>query len=267
MAERPKLPLETEAAIEREREKILELANNAYLLVFQSDLARSLRILQGSSHPLSQFTKPASLKLELRRYSSALFDAEARHYAKHASSEYQMRLWLHDLALCIENEVTQEVQKHSAAHDFHCTASERRQAIVDGLRERGEHWIKVAETDTAAIIARSKVLFAQAEEVLAKFDAPCASIVPLQAMQSQSQPPQTIQETRFQKRAEWTRTRLRERGWDHNDPFRFGGPDRKTILKILSGKAVKEETLDRLVTALNKSKKAPGVKLLDIPND
>jgi hypothetical protein len=73
--------------------------------------------------------------------------------------------------------------------------------------------------------------------------------------------------SRFAKRSEWTRTRLRERGWDHNDPHRHSGPDRKTMLKILAGEEVKEETLDKLVTSLNKKKTGPTVSLLDVPNE
>ncbi len=95
MAERPILPLEAQAAIEHERERILESAYGTYHLVFQRDIGITQRILQGSS--VSQLRKPASLKLELKRYSSALFDAEARHYAKHARSDEEMRAWLSDL--------------------------------------------------------------------------------------------------------------------------------------------------------------------------
>jgi hypothetical protein len=62
----------------------------------------------------------------------------------------------------------------------------------------------------------------------------------------------------FPGRAEWARVKLRERGWDHNDPHRHSGPDRKTMLKILAGRRVKEETLDNLVTSLNRKKSRSG---------
>lgn len=72
---------------------------------------------------------------------------------------------------------------------------------------------------------------------------------------------------KFPERAAWTKTRLRERGWDHNDPCRFGGPDRKTMLKILAGEEVKEDTIAKLVRALNARLDVPGVKNLDVPNN
>ena len=78
----------------------------------------------------------------------------------------------------------------------------------------------------------------------------------------------TFAEPGFPRRAVWTRARLRERGWDHNDPQRHSGPDRKTMLKILTGLAVKEETIDKLVTSLNKQKiDGVTIKLLEVPND
>jgi hypothetical protein len=86
---------------------------------------------------------------------------------------------------------------------------------------------------------------------------------PLPKNEAQTQP-----KGQFLKRSEWTRTRLRERGWDHNDPQRFSGPDRKTMLKILSGIAVKEDTIEKLVMSLNR-KKIDGVivTLLEVPTD
>ncbi len=83
-----------------------------------------------------------------------------------------------------------------------------------------------------------------------------------------SQAAQRTKKAVFPQRASWLRVRLRERSWDHNVPRRFGGPDRKTVLKILDGFAVNEETLDKLTNALNKNKKnAKHIDLLDIPND
>jgi hypothetical protein len=69
----------------------------------------------------------------------------------------------------------------------------------------------------------------------------------------------------FPRRAAWLKQRLKERGWDHNDPIRFNGPDRKTIQKILRGAKVREEVLEKLANALNS--KTSKVLLLDIPSD
>jgi hypothetical protein len=69
----------------------------------------------------------------------------------------------------------------------------------------------------------------------------------------------------FHKRAEWLRVRLRERSWDKNDLASHGGPDRKTVQKILEGYSVREDVLEKLATAL--SKKYGKLTVLDIPLD
>jgi len=69
----------------------------------------------------------------------------------------------------------------------------------------------------------------------------------------------------FPNRASWLSLRLRERAWDHNDPWRHSGPDRKTVDKILAGQRVREDVLEKLCIAL--SAKNGKVQLLDIPND
>jgi hypothetical protein len=69
----------------------------------------------------------------------------------------------------------------------------------------------------------------------------------------------------FPKRAAWLRARLAERSWNRNDPLRQRGPDPKTIDRILASKAVREDVLEKLATAL--SKKFTKVSVLDIPQD
>jgi hypothetical protein len=66
-------------------------------------------------------------------------------------------------------------------------------------------------------------------------------------------------------RAAWLQDRLTERAWNPNDPARQGGPDRKTMRKILNGGAVREDVLEKLASAL--SKKHGRVSLTDIPRD
>jgi hypothetical protein len=70
---------------------------------------------------------------------------------------------------------------------------------------------------------------------------------------------------RFPRRAAWLKERLKERGWDHNDPIRHNGPDRKTVLKILHSDGVREDVLEKLALALNC--KTSKVSLADIPSD
>jgi hypothetical protein len=51
---------------------------------------------------------------------------------------------------------------------------------------------------------------------------------------------------------------------------RRGGPDNKTVQKILNGQKVREDVLDKVATALSKappSKRLPTVTPLDIPRD
>lgn len=69
----------------------------------------------------------------------------------------------------------------------------------------------------------------------------------------------------FPRRASWLKDRLKERGWNRNDPARFHGPDPKTVNKILRGAGVREEILEKLANSL--SAKGSKVSLLDIPDD
>jgi hypothetical protein len=75
-------------------------------------------------------------------------------------------------------------------------------------------------------------------------------------------------EPKFPDRATWLNERLRERGWNKHDVSRQGGPDHKTVQKILDGERVREDALEKMALALSKvsgSKKLPTVNLLDIP--
>lgn len=72
-------------------------------------------------------------------------------------------------------------------------------------------------------------------------------------------------EPTFLGRASWLADRLRERSWNKNDCGRFGGPDRKTIQKILDGFPIREDVLEKLAKSLSKQYSKLGV--LNIPQD
>jgi len=70
-------------------------------------------------------------------------------------------------------------------------------------------------------------------------------------------------ELAFPRRASWLKERLLERGFSTSDPSKYGGPDRKTIEKILRGGSVRNDVLEKLADAL--SKKGGKVGVLDFP--
>jgi hypothetical protein len=71
----------------------------------------------------------------------------------------------------------------------------------------------------------------------------------------------------FPKRVLWLNARLLERGWSTSDPYTHGGPDRKTVEKILRGEAVRNDVLVKLAGALSQSKPHGTVDVLAIPQD
>jgi hypothetical protein len=72
--------------------------------------------------------------------------------------------------------------------------------------------------------------------------------------------------SRFLNRASWLKERLLERGWSHSDPSKFGGPDRKSIEKIIRGEPVGNNVLEKLAKALS-SQKLTKVTVFDIPQN
>jgi len=71
--------------------------------------------------------------------------------------------------------------------------------------------------------------------------------------------------SRFPTRASWLRVRMLERGWGNADASKFGGPDRKTIEKILRGESVRNDVLEKLADAL--AKRHAKVSVVDVPQD
>ena len=78
------------------------------------------------------------------------------------------------------------------------------------------------------------------------------------AAQAAPQPPMVLAD-----RSAWLSGRLLKRGWSTSYPSKWGGPDRKTIEKILRGEAVTNSVLLKLADAL--SKVGEAVNVLDIP--
>ena len=239
MAQRPELPLEAQAAIERAREHIHRHALVTWRLLFGPDFAR-LPVALSAEIISSPQRKPASIKLEFCEYSSALLDAEAQHYISRAQTESDLRLCLEAVVACIESEVMQECDRPS--HDFHCPKMERRQAIANALADRIEHWIKRYRQEKHKTQTTLK-----------------------DGVSHEGQGYKTVKSTTFPKRASWLNDRFVERGWNRNDPLRHGGPDPKTIDKILNGTEVRPDVLERLAVSL--SKKYQKVILTEIPRD
>jgi hypothetical protein len=74
----------------------------------------------------------------------------------------------------------------------------------------------------------------------------------------------------FPKRAQWLKERLRERDWNTGSFNLSGGPDRKTIHKILRGESVTETTLDKAAEALSSYRGPRQLKRIsraEIPNE
>jgi hypothetical protein len=69
--------------------------------------------------------------------------------------------------------------------------------------------------------------------------------------------------TVFPARAAWLKDRLRERSWNKHDLSSHGGPDHKTVQKILDGLSVREDVLEKVAKGL--SMKNAEVNVLDIP--
>jgi hypothetical protein len=89
-----------------------------------------------------------------------------------------------------------------------------------------------------------------------------------QAVNPPTQPSTQTQSERFPNRANWLSQCLKDRAWDKNSLRVRGGPDRKTIQKMLDGEPVSERSIEKTIVALNKKSK-PGSELLDrnVPSD
>lgn len=125
-------------------------------------------------------------------------------------------------------------------------------AIKPYLEDRMAHWqfeyTTVTSTGTASAQARPETVSDSAAE----------------RSEHIGERPQKA-EPDLQKRAAWLLKRLAERAWNKHDLFRQGGPDHKSTQKILDGRKVREDVLEKVADAL--SKKHSKVSVLDIPQD
>ena len=78
---------------------------------------------------------------------------------------------------------------------------------------------------------------------------------------------ETPDERHYPKRAAWLKGRLVDLGWSESDPSKWGGPDRKTVQKVLRGEAVSNHSLKKLAESLSQPAKAARVLPSQIPDE
>lgn len=171
------------------------------------------------------------------------------YYRQCAKDKADLREWLVDLAPRIKSDVLRRLHPFKAIHDFHCTAEQRSEAIDDVLRECLELQTQLFSANVIGITEDQQ---------------PQDMLVPSEPLGTKSKLSRK-RTALFPNRAAWLSQRLAEREWDHNDLPRYGGPDRKTVLKVLAGGQVNDDVLGKLVKSLSFSAKAKKPTILDIP--
>ncbi len=139
------------------------------------------------------------------------------------------------------------------------------EAEVDRLRQSTMQQASDHDTWRVSVLRTAEILF---EARYKHWYAEALKKLRLQKTDSDASPkashlPKTETEQSHPLRAKWLQERLKERAWNRNDPHRHGGPDAKTIDKILDGKSVREDVLEKLAKALSNKNRA--VNILDIP--
>jgi hypothetical protein len=278
MHQRPKLPLETRAAIERSIEQALWNRRILFPHLFSPIMLGGPDALEGVLIP----RKKAILLTELTGYAFILFYAEAKHYPGHARNELELRGWLHGLASCVEAEVIHETRDIAHYHDYHCAASERQLAIAELLNDWIDRqtteglklWIDQQARDTASKAERAaseqplSANLENADETL-KGGREILDRDPAEHDQGGYSIPRQVAEPAvipqaFPERAAWLKSEMRNRG--HLTAYalhKAGGPDPKTIKRILEGKLVNPGKLELVASAL--SLRGPMVSISDIP--
>lgn len=160
MANLPELPLDAEAEIERARNDVLVTRQEKFKTLFEDPLAHILNLRQRPP----RIKMRAALLVDLRDYTGALFDAEARTIIKHIETVELLRKWFNSIAQRIQNEVTQETQNRHREHDFHCPIHERLKAIVGAVQGHAEYWIMKADGDPHSAISKLRAYRTQLEK-------------------------------------------------------------------------------------------------------
>jgi len=156
------------------------------------------------------------------------------------------------------------VEKHAEWMSGHW-ASNDQSSLFDDLRlhliARSSHWRSegFAKVRNAKVAAMPSAPTPPQELHTAPVDPPIAA-------ESYSDDSQCAR-TKYPKRALWLAKELHDRRWDHNHLVKNGGGDRKTILKILDGKSVRIDSLDKIVSGLNRKILTRRITADDIPSD
>jgi hypothetical protein len=140
------------------------------------------------------------------------------------------------------------------------------------LRKRSENSPQLSASDYEAVMAEGRRALERWHRSLTEskqdpvISPSLSSEAPASAETHATSPNKTKHEKPlFPRRATWLKERLTERGWNRNQPRKFGGPDPKTLDKILAGGEVREDVLEKLAIAL--SKKRGKVDITSIPSD
>jgi hypothetical protein len=287
----------------RARHDALELVTTARLKAEAKLLLDAANAVQQQwprdCHHLEQVLWP-----HLQEYALTVFDDIARARLRQSAPSFSVRPYLHWLHCTCVTAVVEDVCRggqlyRTAVHTFNVIgeiqwpphAPETRRALAGIMTELlgGPHTNSIEKRLKTVLEARITQWEATAVETLAsvtkdsgvsntadraikvtegKDESGASHPGPAPEKVANRRARSLLVETQFPERATWLGDRLRERAWSKYDVTRHGGPDQKTVQKILDGKHVREDALDRLVKALSaapESKKLPKVNLLDIP--
>ena len=130
------LSLDEQAAIERCRVLVRHHAEETWKLLFPPPSFPT------PLDPSQEFPprQPASLQVELRDYSCALFSCEAQQYTVSAKNEAELRSSLKLVAECIKSEAIKETAERFRG--IRCTLAQRKSLVSQALAQRIENCLK-----------------------------------------------------------------------------------------------------------------------------